>query len=1404
MKKIKNKLTKSLSAILALAILISGIIIPNKIVLATPSSISVTNHGGGNYKGSDYFTSSDGYYIFCGEASEIPPVNPGNTKTLTGWREENNEKVRKVAYYGYASPEKWSKLETFNLWGTPANKGSKGYHLTHYALSNVWGTSPKYFMRNAEMQEFLSYINSKQNAPSWFKVYSTKSGGTQRMFAWNFNQPTPPKKQNLSLLKTSANKTLTDLASKGYSLANAEYKVYSSRSDAQNNKSSIGTLITTVNGSSNKLELDKGIYFIKETKAPKGFFLDEQIHRADLSNADYELKVTDKPKFDPLNLLLTKVSNTDVKLPDAEFEVKFYDGELNESQVKQASSKKTWKFKTNNQGQIAFADSFKVSGDDLFTFEGNPVGLVGTYTFKEVKAPKGYILDDTLYIAHVKDDGKVDKVNGNGTVYNAPIVKNDNQKAKFSITKIDSETNKGLKDVVFSLMKDNQEVKKLTTLENGKIESGDLDFGTYTLREINVPKGYTQLPGDITIVIDGDETGNEYSTNIKVSGENQTLKGTNIEISNHSQKGKLILEKTAKVLTGISKDEQTGITKLEFTDTFLEDTTWNLIASEEIKSMDNQTVFYKKGDVVKTINTVKEKAVETNDIPLGKYILKEISTPKQFVLDKKEYEIEFTPQAKELKIHSITEKKYNERKDISFDLVKEFENSNLFTYKPKAEFGLFLKEEYRENGVIIPADTMLDKKIFEVTKDFETKEQTKKPKIVEIDEEITRYEISVFEEKQVDDKDKPIFSKDKENAEVIGYEQKTEKTLLDLIKVNTLEEKEAKTKELEEAGKVFDVKEIKETVKENVLSDTEKTSTNVTKFSVKGTFENILIDGKFYVKEISTDENYVIDNEKHEKEIDFTNVEEKHTTLPETKVINKLQKIKIEVVKTEEGDKKIPVQGARYKLVAVDPEKGETVVGIYTTDSKGKLSVTELPKGKYYLEEVSAPVGYFKSEGKVEIDTTNKSHGEKIVVEVENQKIPEIKTNATDKETGKKNINPTKTVTIKDKVTYKDLVVGKTYTFKGVLMDKETEKPLTGKSGKTYTAELTFKATQRNGFVELDFIVDSEAIRGKETVVFEDLYKDGKLLVSHNDINDKDQTVKITNPEIKTKFSSTKEDKKTLDPISVISLTDHVQYNNLVIGEEYQLDLVVMNKETNRPLLDEKGQKIKSTKKFVATSKEGIIPVVVDIDLNRLRGAEIVAFEELTFNGEIMAIHKEINDKDQTVKITNPEIKTKFTDIKGDKTISGNYKIKLVDNVEYKDLIIGNEYEVKMRVAIKGTNPIEFIKDENGNDLIVIKKFIADKKDGIIQIEVDLDLSTLKGKEIVAFEKIYQNGKLIATHEDINDKDQTIEIQAPEMPLTGSLKQHTNLIIGGLLLACGLIVLNRKNKLIKKNNLEEE
>ncbi len=1404
MKKIKNKLTKSLSAILAFAILISGIIIPNKIVSAAPREIKVTNNGGGNYEGSDYFSSSDGYYIFCGEASLTPPVNPGETKTLTGWREENNEKVRKVAYYGYASPEKWSKLETFNLWGTPANKGTKGYHLTHYALSNVWRESPKYFESNSEMKEFMSFINKKPNAPDWFKVYSTKSGGSQRMFAWNFNKPkpntmwlevqktntegklldkvefhvwykgkndgekgsvqnpwkyitydsnsmytkgdgkkqeayhgkfvdnfsdtryshivvkeiktldgyildtkeqevklvldgytptkehltgqgtshvlkfvnhkkTPPKKQNLSLLKTSANKTLTDIAKAGYSLEGAEYGVYNSIVNANLNKNILGKLTTDESGKSNTLNLDKGKYFVKELKAPKGFGLDKQIYEVDLTSKDQVLNVKDEPLFDPLTIMLRKENESGKALEGAEFTVKFYNEILTSTKGK--TPVRTWKFKTNEMGRFGLLDKYKIGGDDFYRdSNGMPVGLIGTYEFIETKAPKGYILDSTPVLAYVKEgeEGTI------GTVYNMPIVKNESAEKELKLVKVDSETGKQIPQsgVIFNILDKN--MKKLTIGGESEFKTDSKGVvtlkekvlpGIYYIKEIKAPSGYYLDPN-----------GKEIKIEIFEKDTKVIIK----EIKNTPQKGRLVLEKKANLLVDTKANEKDkSITDLVYKDGFLANTKWELRAKEDIKSLDGVTLLYKKGDLVENLITNSTSEVSSKELPLGKYTLKEVSAPKEYLVDPKTYDIEFTSQSQEVRVSSKSVKAYNERKELTFEFSKTFEDTKLFTIEPKATFGLFLNEDYKENGVTIKKDTLLDKVTIDVNNITEKVTQKEVNATKEVKEDVISYEISTFTQKEVENKDKPIFSKDKENPEVVGYETKVERTLDKVFKFNTLEEKDKKIAELEQQKIIYSVKEFKTTVTRQVEDTENKVLGKIIERTAKGKFKNILIDGKFYIKEISTAKGYVLDSTKHETGFDFKTTDKKENTVIGANIVNKLNRITLDVTKIEagsvqEGNKKV-VSGAEYVLIATDSKKGETIVGKYITDENGKIIVENLPNGNYIFKETQSPDGYFKNEEEINLNITDKKDGSTYKVEVENEKIPEIKTNATDKETGKKTVNPFNIIQIKDIVKYKDLIIGKEYNVKGVLMDKETNKPILDKKGKEVRAEITFIPKKRNGEVELIFTINADILRGKTTVVFEDLYKDGKLLVSHNDIN----------------------------------------------------------------------------------------------------------------------------DKDQTVKISNPEIKTKFTDIKGDKTISGNYKIRLVDNVEYKDLIIGNEYEVKMRVAIKGTNPIEFIKDENGNDLVVIKKFIADKKDGIIQIEVDLDLSTLKGKEIVAFEKIYKNGKLIATHEDINDKDQTIQIQAPAMPLTGSLKQHTNLVIGGLLLACGLIVLNRK-KLIQKNSLEEE
>jgi hypothetical protein len=92
---------------------------------------------------------------------------------------------------------------------------------------------------------------------------------------------------------------------------------------------------------------------------------------------------------------------------------------------------------------------------------------------------------------------------------------------------------------------------------------------------------------------------------------------------------------------------------------------------------------------------------------------------------------------------------------------------------------------------------------------------------------------------------------------------------------------------------------------------------------------------------------------------------------------------------------------------------------------------------------------------------------------------------------------------------YEKLEKGKTYTLKGVLMDKDTGKPLVA-DGKTVTAEKTFTAEKKNGTEIVSFSLNAKAVAGRTTVVFEKLLNEsGEEIAAHEDINSKGQTIKI-------------------------------------------------------------------------------------------------------------------------------------------------------------------------------------------------------------------------------------------------------------------------------------------------------
>ena len=113
---------------------------------------------------------------------------------------------------------------------------------------------------------------------------------------------------------------------------------------------------------------------------------------------------------------------------------------------------------------------------------------------------------------------------------------------------------------------------------------------------------------------------------------------------------------------------------------------------------------------------------------------------------------------------------------------------------------------------------------------------------------------------------------------------------------------------------------------------------------------------------------------------------------------------------------------------------------------------------------------------------------------------------------GEKRVRASEKTVIEDKVIYKDLKSGVTYTLRGVLMDKDTGKPVTV-HGKEVRAEKTFTAVSSDGTETVEFSFDSVPLMGKRTVVFESLYEKDTVIASHEDIEDEGQTVEFLKEE---------------------------------------------------------------------------------------------------------------------------------------------------------------------------------------------------------------------------------------------------------------------------------------------------
>lgn len=643
---------------------------------------SISN-GIGSVWGIGVFWKVDGHVAFCGEAMYAPP-RAG--MTLNSAVEVHDDRVRKVIYYAYGYPNN-------QVSNTFPNRDQALLAMNEFLSAVASGTSlggSSNGQRYHVAYEMLKGILNLPSPPSDFKVYKAKCPGTGTNFQgivtenqtlyWGQNEP----KGNLTIEKSSSNPSITD-NNNCYSLEGAEYGLYNSEADANKDVNRVGTFTIKADGKANTIkDLKAKTYYLKETKAGKGYALDKKVYSVSVTSGKTEVyKVKDIPQSDPVGILLKKrdketgqdVPQRDAHLENAEFTVKYYKGDYAEGvdpATQGVTAERTWVFRTNENGFTYYDDSFKVSGDALYySSDGNPSIPVGTVTMQETKAPEGYKLNDELFVIKLKIGGTNEILN----TYQEPIVPEQVIKGKIRIAKKDKDTGKVIQvaGTVFDIYYDGKVVSSMTTDETGYAVSEPLAYGEYVIKEAKAPNGYViDVNQEAVVDITAEKT---YDTELSDKRVNATI---NL----------------------VKEDKDTG--NRPQGDATLTGAVYGLYAKEDIldPSMDG-TVIHKKDSLVGKITTDKNASGTIENLYLGEYYWQEISPSEGYELDETKYP--FTASYKDQNTITITvDKTVKETiRTGEFDLIKvitDGSQSEIMVNEKGAEFVAVLKSDYEANG----------------------------------------------------------------------------------------------------------------------------------------------------------------------------------------------------------------------------------------------------------------------------------------------------------------------------------------------------------------------------------------------------------------------------------------------------------------------------------------------------------------------------------------------------------------------------------------------------------------------------------------------------------------------------------------------------------------------------------
>ena len=359
----------------------------------------------------------------------------------------------------------------------------------------------------------------------------------------------------------------------------------------------------------------------------------------------------------------------------------------------------------------------------------------------------------------------------------------------------------------------------------------------------------------------------------------------------------------------------------------------------------------------------------------------------------------------------------------------------------------------------------------------------------------------------------------------------------------------------------------------------------------------------------------------------------------------------------------------------------------------------------------------------------------------------EIATTASDPVDDDKYILVGEEVTVRDRVAY-HAMRGKSYTVRGTLYDAETGLPLNSTQSKSFSIP---ENGSEDGYVDLDFTFDSTEYAGHSIVVFEELVYDGRVVAEHKELTDEKQTVYVID------FGTTAVDDADGDKYIAneenMTIEDTIDYC-LVAHQSFRFVAHLYDKTTDRLLVNSNGDVIEYSLDVTPETACGAAVIELGFNAKGLEGHRIVVFEKLYHEDDLIMTHEDKEDEDQTVYVIG--FGTTAVDQEDrDKYVIDGDLVTIRDRIRYC-LVADRTFTVSAYLVDKATGqPIE-----GGEGEIVSRTytFVPNTDCGSFVATFKVNASKLAGHDLVAFERVLDDGKVVLTHEDIEDQNETVRV----------------------------------------------